>query len=231
MSKLLILNCTLAEAGIARLDGLFSEILGKLNIDFESIHLSKAIGNIDRFSHLLITGSALFASQANECDEKIYEIVGTFMNKHILGICYGHQMLAKALMKKNVCRQSKTPELGWRKIELNDNALFEGIQNPVLYESHFEEVFDLDDNFRIIAKNQNCNIQSFQYKDLPIWGVQFHPEITFEYGKQSIKNSKQRFAEKGDFFKIELENKSQIEQNFKIFKNFFKGENDEKRSL
>ncbi len=145
------------------------------------------------------------------------------MTKRILGICYGHQMLAKALMKKNVCRQSKTPELGWRNIKLKENTLFEGIQNPVLYESHFEEVFNLNNDFQIIAENKNCAIQSYQYKNLPIWGVQFHPEITFEYGQQSLKNSKKRFAAKGNFFKSELENKSQIEQNFKIFKNFIKG--------
>jgi len=220
MQKLFILNCTFAKAGIDRLNNLFSSIFEKYEIDFEIYHLTDIIVDLDEFSHLLITGSALYASQENENDNKLYDIVQQFTNKRILGICYGHQMLAKALMKKNVCRKSKSPELGWRKVELVTNSIFEGISKPVFYESHLEEVYNLNDDFTIIASNTNCDIQGYQYKGLPVWGVQFHPEVTFEYGQQSIKNKLANYESMRNFFCDELENPEYIDQNFKIFENF-----------
>ena len=222
MRKLLILNCTFAKSGIERLNKLLISIFEKYDIDLEIYHLTDTIEDLYEFSHLIISGSALFATQENENDKKLYDVIQQFTNKRILSICYGHQILAKALMKKNVCRKSSTPELGWRKVELATNSLFEGISNPVFYVSHLEEVFDLNDDFTIIASNSNCDIQGYQYKDLPIWGVQFHPEVTFEFGKQSIKNKLANNESMRKFFNNELNNPEYIEQNFKIFENFIK---------
>lgn len=123
-------------------------------------------------------------------------------------------------MQKNVCHKSNTPELGWKKVELVPNSIFKGISKPVFYESHLEEVFNLNDDFTIIASNSNCDIQGYQYKDLPIWGVQFHPEVTYEYGEQSIKNKLANYESMREFFQNELENSNYIEQNFNIFENF-----------
>jgi len=220
MRKLLILNCTLAEAGIERLNKLLIRIFEKYDVNFEICHLTDKIENLDEFSHLIISGSALLVSHNNENDNKLYEIIKQFTYKHILGICYGHQILAKALMKKNICRKSSTPELGWRNVTLTKNPLFDGISKPVFYESHLEEVFGLNEDFTIIASNASCDIQGFQYKDLPIWGVQFHPEVTYDFGQQSIKNKLANYKSMRKFFKNELEDSEYLKQNYKIFENF-----------
>ena len=219
-SKLLLLNCTFAETGIKRLNDLFTKIFNQYNINFTIKHLTEEINNIDEFTHLIISGSALFVSQENKNDQKIYDIVQQFNSKSILGICYGHQILAKALMNENICRKSRTPELGWRKVELADNQLFAGISKPVFYVSHLEEIFNLNNDFTIIATNSKCDIQGYQYKNLPIWGVQFHPEVTIEYGKQSIKNKLVNNIELENIFYNELNDHIDIDQNFKIFENF-----------
>ncbi len=222
MKKLFVLNCVVAPKGITRLNNLLTSLFERCNIDFETYHITDKIGNLADFSHLLITGSALFASEDNECDAKIYNIIQQFRDKSILGICFGHQVLAKALTKRRVCRKSNLPELGWRKVNIIENPLFKGISKPIFYESHFEEVFDLNDKFSIIASNSNCDIQGFQYDNLPIWGVQFHPEVSYEYGQHSIKNRRTIFEKKGGTFKNELQNQAQLEQNLNIFKNFIK---------
>ena len=49
MRKLLILNCTLAKAGIERLNNLFTSIFEKYDIDFEIYHLTGTIENYDEF--------------------------------------------------------------------------------------------------------------------------------------------------------------------------------------
>jgi len=222
MNKLCLLNCTYAEAGIERLNKLFIKLFEKYNIDFEIHHLRDQIEDLSEYSHLIISGSALFASQENENDSKLYDIIQQFVDKHILGICYGHQMLAKAFMKKNVCRKSKSPELGWREVELTNNPLFAGISKPIMYESHLEEVSELNEDFEIIASNTNCDIQGFQYKKLPIWGVQFHPEVTLEYGEQSLKNKLAKNTSLNQIVYNDLNYKELIGQNYLIFENFIK---------
>ena len=123
-------------------------------------------------------------------------------------------------MKQNVCRRSKSPELGWRKVELTNNLLFAGISKPIFYESHIEEVFSLSDDFEIIASNKNCDIQGFQYNQLPIWGIQFHPEVNLEYSEQSIRNKLANNEAMREYFYNEQQYQNHNEQNFKIFKNF-----------
>jgi len=82
-------------------------------------------------------------------------------------------------------------------------------------------------NQKIIATNNDCETQAFQYKDLPVWGVQFHPEMQFENGSEMVKNHLLEFPKDKQYYKNELDNKEQIEQNFLIFKNFLNSANME----
>jgi len=81
-------------------------------------------------------------------------------------------------------------------------------------------VYNLPEEFDIIATNDDCAVQSFQYKNLPIWGVQFHPEMQFENGSEMVQEHLDENPHDNKFYKNELKNKTQIEQNFRIFKNF-----------
>ena len=177
-----------------------------------------------KYSHLLLSGSSLSASKGSEFDEVILQVIQYFLRKQkpILGICHGHQMIARALAGKSACRKAKTPEFGWKKMQIKDNPLFKGICNPVFLESHYDEVCNLTEDFSIIATNNNCEIQTFQYKNLPVWGVQFHPEMQFENGSEMVQNHLKEHPLDKEFYKNELENEVQIQQNFLIFKNFIK---------
>lgn len=197
---------------------------------YEIIHLGdeKLNGFMDdekmfsEYSHLLVTGSSLSASQGSEFDEIIIKVIQYFIKnqKRILGICHGHQMLARALAGSDACRKAKNPEFGWKKIQIKDNPLFKGISNPVFLESHYDEVCNLPEDFQIIATNNECDIQAFQYKKLPVWGVQFHPEMQFENGSAMVRSHLDEFPHDKEFYRNELDNEVHIHQNFLIFKNF-----------
>ncbi len=201
-----------------------------VHLDDEKLNDFKVDENVfSKYSHLLVTGSSLSASQGSEFDEIIIKVIQYFIKiqKPILGICHGHQMLARALAGDAACRKAKTPEFGWKKMQIKENPLFKGITNPVFLESHYDEVCNLPDDFQIIATNNDCETQAFQYKDLPVWGVQFHPEMQFENGSEMVKNHLLEFPKDKQYYKNELDNKEQIEQNFLIFKNFLNSVNME----
>ena len=96
----------------------------------------------------------------------------------ILGICLGCQIIADAL--GGVVSVSSF-EWGWVEIRLTT----EGLENPLFrdvpksfhtFEKHRDKITGLPPGAIRLAGSAECKIQAFQYKDKPVWGVQFHPE-------------------------------------------------------
>jgi GMP synthase (glutamine-hydrolysing) len=103
----------------------------------------------------------------------------------VLGVCFGSQLLAQALGAE--VRGAATPEIGWHQVELTE----EGRADPVLgflperFESlqwhHYEWL--LPPGAVELARSERC-LQAFRLDDRPVWGVQFHPEVTeADYGE------------------------------------------------
>ncbi|RJP68170.1 MAG: type 1 glutamine amidotransferase [Candidatus Abyssobacteria bacterium SURF_17] len=104
----------------------------------------------------------------------------------LLGICYGHQLIGRALMGPHAVREKHSPEFGWKQIRLvqHDSHLFEGIPSEFYAHcSHFDEVCELSPEFRLLAESDRCKIQAYEHVSNPIWGVQFHSEINVRKGR------------------------------------------------
>lgn len=108
----------------------------------------------------------------------------------ILGICAGHQFIAQFF--KGKVSPSKIPEFG--RIELllikEGNAIFNGVpKKSIVWESHNDEVSVISNDFDILGKSKNCEIQAIRHKEKPFYGLQFHPEVEHtEYGELIFKN-------------------------------------------
>ncbi len=113
----------------------------------------------------------------------------TKANFPILGICAGHQFMARFFGGE--VKPSKLPEFG--KIELTilkENELFRKVpKKSIVWESHNDEVEKIPNNFDLLADSENCKTQAMKHKDKPFYGLQFHPEVEHtEYGEQIFKN-------------------------------------------
>jgi anthranilate synthase component II len=108
-----------------------------------------------------------------------------------LGVCLGHQCIGHVFGGKVIVNyrmmHGKTSL-----IKHNGKDLFEGMPNPfpaTRYHSLVIEKSSLPDCLEITAETEEGEIMGVKHKQLPIWGVQFHPEsILTESGREIFKN-------------------------------------------
>lgn len=109
----------------------------------------------------------------------------------ILGVCLGHQAIGAAF-GGNVVRSVSLMHGKTSPIYHNDKELFTGLPNPFQATRYHSLVVDrptLPDCLEVTAWVENNEIMGLRHKDLPIWGVQFHPEsILTESGMDLLKN-------------------------------------------
>jgi len=193
---ILVINCLIEEALVDDFSQALDRELGALNQQHHCVRASElATLDVDVFSHLIVSGSEASTTCRQPWEDSLERVVRCFFasGRPVLGICYGHQFLAKVLAGPDHVRRAATPEFGWVAPTLNTSPLFEGLQAPTFMVCHFDEVHHLPVQFRILGSSPDCAVQAFQYKDLPVYGVQFHPE----YGLAEAQKCFQAVARHG----------------------------------
>ncbi|MBE0447504.1 MAG: aminodeoxychorismate/anthranilate synthase component II [Actinobacteria bacterium] len=109
----------------------------------------------------------------------------------ILGVCLGHQAIGQAFEGKvvhaGVLVHGKTS-----KIYHDGRTIFSGLPNPFIatrYHSLVVERCTLPSCLEISAETEDGLIMAVRHRDLPVEGVQFHPEsILTNEGKTLLRN-------------------------------------------
>ncbi len=107
----------------------------------------------------------------------------------ILGLCYGHQLIAKLFSGE--VKQGKTREYGVAQASIEYfNDLFSGLdQEEQVWMSHYDTVITLPPDFKVLARTKNCPIAAFSHRSNPIYGLQWHPEVAHTpHGNQILQN-------------------------------------------
>ena len=109
----------------------------------------------------------------------------------ILGVCLGHQSIGAAF-GGNVVRSISLMHGKTSPVFHDGKELFAGLPNPFLATRYHSLVIDrptLPDCLEVTASVKNGEIMGVRHKELPVWGVQFHPEsILTECGMDLLRN-------------------------------------------
>ena len=109
----------------------------------------------------------------------------------ILGVCLGHQCIGQAFGAK-VVLAPKPMHGKVSEIKHKETALFDGIPTDFMATRYHSLTLDPDslpDCLVVTAESDDGVIQGVSHQQLPIHGVQFHPEsIASEHGHQLIQN-------------------------------------------
>ena len=107
------------------------------------------------------------------------------------GVCLGHQAVAVAcggeVVRAPVPRHGKTSE-----VHHDGRSLFAGLADPFTATRYHSLVVDrasLPAELAVTAETEDGTIMGLEHRELPLWGVQFHPEsiLTVE-GKRLLQN-------------------------------------------
>ena len=95
----------------------------------------------------------------------------------VLGVCYGHQVLAEALGGRVAGMDGF--EIGYNEISrLREDPLFDGLGDSfTAFTTHGDAVVELPPSATLLAENEH-GVHAF--RDGHCWGVQFHPEYDIE---------------------------------------------------
>ncbi len=106
----------------------------------------------------------------------------------VLGICYGHQLLAKMLGGHVTKRDG---EYGHARLDVQvSDTLFRGTPRwQQVWMSHSDAVTQLPKGAATIASTERCETAAFADFKRRVFGVQFHPEVVHtEYGQDILRN-------------------------------------------
>ncbi len=106
----------------------------------------------------------------------------------ILGICYGHQLLAHHL--GGVVRPGERGEYGIAHVTVKDrDALWDGVTQSQIWMSHRDVVERVPNGFEITAYTGTSDIAAMADRKRKIFGLQFHPEVVHTHaGKRILEN-------------------------------------------
>lgn len=107
----------------------------------------------------------------------------------ILGVCLGHQSIGQAFGAK-VVRANRPVHGKTSAIHHKGKGLFKDLPTPFrATRYHSLVVEELPEELEATAFTEDGIVMAMQHRDLPVYGVQFHPEsIMTEHGKQLLQN-------------------------------------------
>ena len=118
--------------------------------------------------------ASVYEKGAPSCDPAIFEL-----GVPVLGICYGMQLACHLLGAKVV--PSRSREFGRAHCHVRAaDGLFAGVpEDAVVWMSHGDQVaVETGSPFVPLASTQTCPVAAVKHVARPIYGLQFHPEVS-----------------------------------------------------
>ncbi len=117
--------------------------------------------------------SSVYEDGAPRCDPELFRL-----GIPVLGICYGMQLACEALGGQ--VSKVTSREYGHAQCDIVDpGELFGELPTRIdVWMSHGDQVSAISEQFQPLAKTKTCPYAAVRHNELPVYGMQFHPEVT-----------------------------------------------------
>jgi GMP synthase (glutamine-hydrolysing) len=208
MSRVLLLQVgqTFEELAAVRgdYDRWFRQGLGIAEDELEvrRVYAGAALPEHFDYAGVVVTGSAAMVTDREPWSEAsaVYLREAVTRELPVLGVCYGHQLLAHAfggLVGYNPVGRN----IGTVSVELTaaaaSDALFRGFESPLrLHVSHAQRVLQLPAEAVLLGSCERDSYHAFRIGPRA-WGVQFHPEFSADTVRDYIRIRQETIVAEG----------------------------------
>jgi GMP synthase (glutamine-hydrolysing) len=128
--------------------------------------------------------ASVYEQNAPRCDPQILAL-----GVPVLGICYGMQLACQMLGGQVQAAAAREYGRVRLRIDRKEGVLAHLPDEISVWMSHADVVTHVADCFESLARTDTCQIAAVRHRQLPVFGVQFHPEVTHTpHGLQIIRN-------------------------------------------
>jgi GMP synthase (glutamine-hydrolysing) len=117
--------------------------------------------------------SSVYDAKAPLCDPAIFDL-----NIPVLGICYGLQLACHVLGGKVEASPSREFGRAVCRVQKPDTLLAGVPPETVVWMSHGDQVQSVNGEFEALAATETCAVAAVRHRRRPIFGLQFHPEVS-----------------------------------------------------
>ncbi|MDZ7788996.1 MAG: glutamine amidotransferase [Xanthomonadales bacterium] len=167
-------------------DDWFARGIGQERFAYETVAVSDkeslpAPRELDSYSGVVVTGSSAMVSHKLDWSEAAADWLAQVIGEDrlpVLGVCYGHQLIAHAL-GGSVGPNPNGRRMGTRPFEIaaaDDRLLGALAPRTSVHVTHLEAVLDPPDSARVVGRTEGDPHHALHFGGR-CWGVQFHPEF------------------------------------------------------
>lgn len=178
--KILVIDNTVDPAswGASEIVGLCTSTRPSCSVSVRRSIQNDLPTQTETYTSLVLTGSLTSAEDRSPWTLALEDFIRHWVRSQrpLLGICFGHQILARAFGA--AVGLSQIPERGWIEIiQKRTNPILRGLGTQfTTFGWHRDEVASVPSGFNCFAASKDCAIQGLEFEGLPVFGLQFHPE-------------------------------------------------------
>jgi GMP synthase (glutamine-hydrolysing) len=165
------------KVGLVYFGGQYNHLIMKLlsSLGVEVTKMEPMEANLSNFDAVVLSGGPQSVYDGGETVQRLSSQIKS-TSVPLLGICFGHQLLAYSLGGK--VEKSPNPEYGLVKIRvMEEDTILRGFRDFSAWESHNDEVVTAPPGFITLASSEGARVQAMANPGELKFGVQFHPEV------------------------------------------------------
>jgi len=137
-------------------------------------------------SGLILSGgpASVYAEGAPKCDPGVFKL-----GLPVLGICYGMQLMCEALGSRVDGAPAREYGRAYCRVTAENDLFADVPERTQVWMSHGDQVTQVSEDFAPLVRTDTCSFAAVKHRRLPIYGLQFHPEVTHTpHGQQILDN-------------------------------------------
>ncbi|MCB0835504.1 MAG: glutamine-hydrolyzing GMP synthase [Bacteroidetes bacterium] len=147
----------------------------ELQVYCEIVPYNKPLELDESLKGIILSGGPCSVNDTDAPDLNLDTLIGKIP---VLGICYGAQLIAKKYQGK--VETSAKREYGRAHFESsNGSSILKGVSaGSQVWMSHGDTITRLPESYHLIGSTESVEVAAFQHEELPVFALQFHPEVT-----------------------------------------------------